>query len=228
VLLAFWLFLLWLARRSGVAVYQEISPAALLGLAALAYVLGQGGRLVHEGGHAVVGWLGGCPPARVLFTPALAMTDWPGEREQPTRVRRPIAAAGSLVQAVLGAVLVIVSLTLGASWAPPVPEIVVLCGWLHVAAVANLLPVAGADGAHLFGSAWPIRPAWLGQVPALAPFVVVLVVVSHQYEDGFTVGYVRWLGSLEGMLTVGLSAAVVLPLMRRLLFPPGPSADRTA
>jgi hypothetical protein len=138
-------------------------------VALLLYGLLQGGRLVHEAGHAfAVGVRAGLHLIRLRLTLLFMGADFPDEAlwQATANTRRPTAVAGSVVQAAFGMILLLIARLLWQQWPTIVHETVFLCGVLHIAALANLLPVAQADGHLLFGRAWFSRRPWLSQVPA--------------------------------------------------------------
>ena len=178
--------------------------------------------MVHEAGHGLAGVATGRYPTSVRLTPLLMVTDFPdGELETaPLTSRRLIALAGSAVEAGFGLVLLASRVAVGQSWAPLVQETVFLCGVVHVAALANLLPVAQMDGHLLFGRAWHTRPAWLGLLAVvLLMFPMSLAVTALGFPHGYIRAYVTWLSTPSGYVPFALAALIILPVTRHLLFP---------
>ena len=189
----------------------------------LLYALLQAGRMVHEAGHALAGVVTGRYPRSVRLTPLLMVTDFPdGELETaPVISRRLIALAGSTVEAGFGLALLASAIAIGQYWAPVVQETVYLCGVVHVAALANLLPGPQMDGHVLFGRAWHTRPAWLGLLAVvLLMFPLPLAVTALNFPHGYIRAYVAWLSTPSGYVPLALGALIIFPITRRLLFPP--------
>src|SRR5438552_104515 len=80
--------------------------SSMMAMLVLVYALLQGGRILHELGHALVGHLCGRQLLRIRFTLAL-MAVWFPDDDPPNRVRWT-ALAGSLVQAAFGVAVLLV------------------------------------------------------------------------------------------------------------------------
>jgi hypothetical protein len=199
------------------AALADVLAPGWLWLGALAYLLLQGGRAIHEAGHALVGQrLGLCPRAIRLGLLRMAV-DFPDGAvwsAHPT-TRRRTALAGSLAQAVFGLGLLAIS----AAWSRPGPsELIWLIGLVHLAALANLLPVDGADGAYLVAGAWRARPAWLPVVVAvLLQAGLPLLGTALRFQGGVVHAELVGFSGPGDVLTVGVALGLAVPVTRRVI-----------
>jgi hypothetical protein len=161
-----------------------LSGTSQPGLVLLGYMLLSVPRLLHELGHAQLGhWLGREVKV-VVWNPLAASVRFAGAASE--RARRLSALAGPLLQASAGVALLIVVVAAGATWPAAIRELVVVVAFFHVANLANLVPAAGLDGAHVFGWAWRSHPRWVVRMPALVfPLVGVPAVALWLFPAGF-------------------------------------------
>lgn len=130
---------------------------------------------------------------------------------------RSVALAGPPINGLIGVLLLGSFFTLGDQWDLHTRELVCFAGWLNVAALGNLLPAPGADGAHVWGRAWDPRPRALAYIPGLA-FVAILAVggTSMLVPDG---AVRATFSRLETWIFVVLWTMAVAALAKRLLIP---------
>ena len=147
----------------------------LLAMLLLAYALAQGGRVLHELGHALVGLVCGRQLLRIRLTAALMAVWFPDD--DPVWSIRLTCLAGGLVQAAFGVALLLVASTLSASWPLGLRQSVEIIGAMHIGALGNLLPLPKMDGQYVWGTALRIRPTWLAYAPlVLCPFIAVALI----------------------------------------------------
>lgn len=73
--------------------------------------------------------------------------------------------------------LILLSLfrAVGGSWDAHTRELICFVGWLNVAALGNLLPLPGYDGAYVWRRTWEPHPAALAHLPSLALLAMLVV-----------------------------------------------------
>ena len=212
-----------LSAMAACAATADVLAPGWLWLGALAYLLLQGGRAIHEAGHALVGQRLGLDPQAIRFGLLRMAVDFPDGAvwlAHPT-TRRRTALAGSLAQAGFGLSLLVIS----AAWSRPGPsELIWLIGLVHVAALANLLPVDGADGAYLVAAAWRARPAWLPVLlVVLLQAGLPLLGTALRFSGGVVHAELVGFSSPGDVLSVGLALGLAVPLTRRVI--DGPNSD---
>ena len=212
-----------LCAMAACAAAADLLAPGSLWLGALAYVLLQGGRAIHEAGHALVGRHLGLDPHTIRIGPLRMAVDFPDGAvwSASPPARRRTALAGAVAQAVFGGCLLVAS----TAWSWPGPsELIWLIGLVHVAALANLLPVDGADGAYLVAAAWRARPAWLPVVLAvLLQAGLPLVGTAVRFESGVVHAELLGFSGPSDVLSVGLALGLAVPVTRRVI--DGPNSD---
>ncbi len=150
-------------------VFVSIQPMPLnalsdvLALLLLVYAVLQAGRVLHELGHAVVGLLCGRELLRIRLT-ATVMAVWFPEGD-PVWPVRLTCLAGSVVQAMFGAALLLIATTSSPNWLLGLRQSLEIVGAMHIGALTNLLPLPKMDGQYVWGSALRTRPVWLAMRP---------------------------------------------------------------
>ena len=165
-------------------VFVSIQPMPLnalsdvLALLLLVYAVLQAGRVLHELGHAVVGLLCGRELLRIRLT-ATVMAVWFPEGD-PVWPVRLTCLAGSVVQAMFGAALLLIATTSSPNWLLGLRQSLEIVGAMHIGALTNLLPLPKMDGQYVWGSALRTRPVWLAYAPAvLGPVLAVALICPH-------------------------------------------------
>ena len=144
----------------------------------LFYAVLQAGRVLHELGHAVVGLLCGRELLRIRLT-ATVMAVWFPEGDPVWSVRLT-CLAGSVVQAMFGAALLLLATTSSPNWLLGLRQSLDLVGAMHIGALGNLLPLPKMDGQYVWGTALRTRPTWLAYAPAvLSPVLAVALICPH-------------------------------------------------
>ncbi len=189
----------------------------LIGLMLLVYAAFQGGRLVHELGHAGVGLLCGRQLQRIRLT-ATVMAVWFPDTD-PTWSIRLTCLAGGLVQAGCGVLILLLASAVGTSGPIGLRQSLEIVGAMHIGGIANLLPLPRMDGQYLWGRALQLRPMWLAYAPsALAPVLAVGVIcpLLPDPELQEVLAVFEQPPVLVGLLTIVLAG---LPLIPRLQLP---------
>ena len=134
----------------------------LIGLLLLVYAAFQGGRLVHELGHAGVGVLCGRQLQRIRVT-ATVMAVWFPDTD-PSWSIRLTCLAGGLVQAGCGVLILLLASAVGTSGPMGLRQSLEIVGAMHIGGIGNLLPLPRMDGQYLWGGrcsfapgGWPTR-----------------------------------------------------------------------
>ena len=199
------------------AASADVNTPGTLWVGALAYALLQGGRALHEVTHAWIGQRSGLEVRQIRLGVLRMAVDFSADAvwSAKPRARRATAAAGAVVQALFGALLIAGAAMRSSSHAA---EPVMLIGLLHLTALTNLLPVAGSDGEYLFGRAFQARLGWLVLVPVVMIQVAVPMIAT---ATAFPVGFAHALATTFLRPSEVLYAMVALiiapPLTQRLI-----------
>ncbi len=192
-----------------------------LRLTLLGYALVQSARFLHELGHALGGLYMGRPARRLVWTALTSYCDFQPETEKqrgqiPDPLPAVIALAGPPVNGVLGALTLAAFLVAGDQWDRLTRELVCFLGWVNVAALCNLLPVPGYDGAYVWRGVWKPRPRELAHVPGLLVMAGLIVGGTSWMVPGGAVSATFSQVSTWVFLAVAIGFALIA---RRLLIP---------
>lgn len=182
-------------------------------LALLIYGLVHGGRLIYATSRALVAWHERRPVVGVRIAPLVDVQFAPGA---PRAGQRWLAALGNLAQGAYGVGLLLLTAELGTAWSPVVQETVVFIAWLYVVSVVNLLPLAGLDGAYLWGWSWRSGAVWPGVVLGVLVAGLAAVLVSLQFPTGYMRAFVADLGQPYLLIAFGVWGLGMLAVAQRL------------
>ncbi len=196
-----------------------------LSLALLIYGLVHGGRLIYATSRALVAWHERRPVVGMRIAPLVDVQFAPGA---PRTGRRRLAVLGNLAQVAYGVGLLLLAAELGAASSPVVQETVVFIGWLYVVSVVNLLPLAGLDGAYLWGWSWRSGAVWPGVVLGVVVVGLAAVLVSLQFPTGYMRAFVADLGQPYLLIALGVWGLGMLGMAQRLGLSLDPSTGPTA
>lgn len=194
-------------------------------LALLIYGLVHGGRLIYATSRALVAWHERRPVVAIRIAPLVDVQFAPGA---PRAGRRWLAALGNLAQVAYGVGLLLLTAELSAAWSPVVQETVVFIAWLYVVSVVNVLPLAGLDGAVLWGWSWGAGAAWPAAVLGMLVAGIATLLVAAQFPTGYMRAFFGELSQPYLLIALGVWGLGMLAVAQRLGFSLDPSTRPNA
>ena len=189
----------------------------LIVLLVLFYAAFQGGRIVHELGHAGVGVLCGRQLRRVRIT-ATVMAVWFPETDPAWPVRLT-SLAGGLAQAAYGVVVLLLTTAVGGTGPAGLRQPLEIVGAMHIGGVGNLLPLPRMDGQYVWGTALRIRPVWLAYAPSVLCPVLAVGVICPLVPDPVLQEILAAFAQPQVLAALLVFLLAGLPLVPRLYLP---------
>jgi hypothetical protein len=189
----------------------------LVVLLVLFYAVFQGGRIVHELGHAGVGVLCGRQLQRVRIT-ATVMAVWFPETDPAWPVRLT-CLAGGLVQAAYGVVVLLLAAAVGGNGPAGLRQSLEIVGAMHIGGIGNLLPLPRMDGQYVWGTVLRTRPVWLAYAPSVLCPVLAVGVICPLVPDPVLQEILAVFEQPQVLVALLVFLLAGLPLVPRLYLP---------